>query len=205
MKIFGIEKNYLAHNNSQADTFYIEEPPVLFTKADSALLTGGKPFFLPNYAQRCECGIGVVVRICHLGRSIPERFAHRYYEELTVGVDFTASDLLESLREKSLPWDVAKGFDGSAAVGRWIAKERFLNVQNLHFRLEKNGKVIQEGCTCQMIHQVDALISYISQFFTLKTGDLLYTGTLENVDTVHIDDHLVGYLEGENVLEFNVK
>lgn len=205
MKIFGIEKNYPAHNNSQNDTLYIEEAPVLFTKADSALLSGGKPFFLPDYTQRCECGAGIVVRICHLGRSIPERFAHRYYEELTVGIDFTARDLLDSLSEKGMPWEVAKGFDGSAAVGRWIAKERFMDVQNLHFRLEKNGQVIQESCTCQMLHKVDALVSYISQFFTLKTGDLIYTGTPSEVDTVDINDHLVGYLEGENVLEFNVK
>lgn len=205
MKIFGIEKNYPAHNKSQTDTLYIKEDPVLFSKADSALLSGGKPFFLPSYTQRCEHSAGIVVRISHLGRCIPERFAHRYYEELTVGVDFTARDLLDNLCAKGQPWDVAKGFDGSAAIGKWISKERFIDVQNLHFRLEKNGKVVQAGCTAQMLYKVDALVSYISHFFTIKTGDLIFTGTPSGVGQVQIDDHLVGYLEEEKVLEFNVK
>lgn len=182
------------------------EEPVVFTKADSALLTEGKPFFVPSFTKRCDYEAELCVRINHLGRSIPERFAHRYYDEVTVGIDFTARDLQGQLRQKGLPWDLCKGFDGSAAVGQWIPLAHYgKGIQELQFHLRRNGKQVQEGYTADMIFGVDKLISFISQFFTLKTGDIIFTGTPAGVGAVCIEDHLEGYLEGEKVIEFNVK
>ncbi len=197
--------NYPAHNKELHGTLLNTEEPVVFTKADSALLTGGKPFFLPDFTERCDYETELVVRINHLGRSIPERFAHRYYDEVTVGVDFTARDVQQRLRQNGLPWDLSKGFDGSAAVGQWIPIEELPAVQNLHFHLDVNGQTVQQGDTAEMTFGVDRLVAFISQYFTLKTGDLIFTGTPAGVGPVQIDDHLTGYLEGQKVLEFNVK
>lgn len=213
MKIFGIGMNYAAHNKElQNSLLNIEDDsaqrsqPVVFTKADSALLTDGRPFFIPSYTKRCEYETELCVRINHLGRSIPERFAHRYYEEVTVGIDFTARDLQEKFRKEGLPWDLCKGFDGSAAVGKWMPLKHFgKDVQNLHFHLLQNGKQVQTGYTADMLFGVNKLVSFISQYFTLKTGDIIFTGTPAGIGPVNIEDHLEGYLEGEKVLEFNVK
>ena len=176
--------------------------PVIFTKADSSLLKDGKPFFIPTHLGRVDYETEVVVRICKLGKSIPEQFAHRYYDAVTVGIDFTARDLQKQLREKGQPWEIAKGFDGAAVIGEWVEKDKFLDCQGLRFALDINGERRQEGCTCDMLVSIDRLIAYISQFFTLKTGDLLYTGTPVGVGPVNIDDHLDGYLEGRKVLDF---
>ena len=181
------------------------QEPVIFTKADSALLTDGKPFFIPSFTQRCEYETELVVRSNHLGRSIPERFAHRYYDEVTVGIDFTARDMQERLRSEGLPWDLCKGFDGSAVVGRFVPLSRFTSVQDLHFRLHINGRMVQQGHTAKMIHRVDKIVSFLSQYFMLKTGDLIFTGTPAGVGPVAIEDHLEGFLEDEKLLEFNVK
>lgn len=197
--------NYLEHNKELDGTLLNIEEPVVFTKADTSLLTGGKPFFIPAYTQQCDYETELVVRINHLGRSIPERFAHRYYDEVSVGIDFTARDMQKSLRQKGLPWDLCKGFDGSAVVGEWQSLRSLGDVQQLHFHLDINGRTVQSGFTGDMIHGVDKLVSFISQFFTLKTGDIIYTGTPVGVGPVHIDDHLEGYLEDRKVLEFNVK
>ena len=205
MKIFGIGMNYAAHNKELHNTLLYTEEPVVFTKADSALLSGGKPFFIPSYTQQCEYETELVVKICHLGRSISERFAHRYYDEVTVGIDFTARDLQKQLCAKGLPWDLCKGFDGSAVVGNFVPKSSLPDVQDLHFHLAINGNVVQRGHTADMLHRVDKLISYISRYFTLKIGDLIFTGTPAGVGKVHIDDHIEGYLEGQKLLEFNVK
>ena len=205
MKIFGIGMNYAAHNKELHNTLLYTEEPVVFTKADSALLSGGKPFFIPSYTSQCEYETELVVRISHLGRSISERFAHRYYDEITVGIDFTARDLQKQLCAKGLPWDLCKGFDGSAVVGTFVPVSRFRSIQDLHFHLCINGNTVQQGHTADMLHHVDKLVSYISQFFTLKTGDLIFTGTPAGVGQVHIDDHIEGYLEGDKLLEFNVK
>lgn len=197
--------NYAQHNKELDGALYIPEEPVIFTKADSSLLKDGKPFFVPDHLGRVDYETEMVVRICRLGKSIPERFAHRYYDAVTVGIDFTARDLQRRLRDAGQPWDLCKGFDGAAAIGEWIPKEKFLDVQALHFHLDVNGRTVQEGCTSDMLFGVDRLISYISQFFTLKTGDMLYTGTPAGVGPVKIDDHLTGYLEDRKVMEFNVK
>ena len=205
MKIFAVGMNYALHNKELDGTFYIPEEPVIFTKADSALLKDHKPFFVPDWCDQVDYETEIVVRICRLGKAIPERFAHRYYDAVTVGIDFTARDWQRRFRQEGKPWELSKGFDGSAAIGEWIPKERFRDVQALPFHLDINGKTVQEGCTADMIFSIDALIAYISRFFTLKTGDLLYTGTPVGVGPVHIDDHLEGYIDQLKVLEFNCK
>ncbi|MEE1223238.1 MAG: fumarylacetoacetate hydrolase family protein [Bacteroidaceae bacterium] len=206
MKIFGIGMNYALHNIELGDTLYKErESPVIFTKADSALLKDGKPFFVPDFTQRCEYETELVVRICRLGRSIAPRWAHRYYDAVTVGIDFTARDLQQELRAKGLPWDLCKGFDGSAAIGEWVPKEQFMDVQNIRFHMDLNGQTVQRGHTAEMLTGVDELVSYISRFFTLKMGDLIFTGTPVGVGAVKEGDHIEGFLEERKVLEFNVR
>ncbi|MBQ1702647.1 MAG: fumarylacetoacetate hydrolase family protein [Prevotella sp.] len=205
MKIFAIGMNYALHNKELHGTLLKTEEPVIFTKADSALLKDRKPFFIPDHLGRIDYETEVVVRICRLGKSIPQRFAHRYYDAVTVGIDFTARELQQKLREKGRPWDLCKGFDGSAAIGEWIDMDKFRDIQAIHFHLDINGKTVQEGCTSDMMYKVDEIISFISQYFTLKTGDILYTGTPAGVGPVHIDDHLEGYLEDRKVLDFNCK
>lgn len=205
MKIFAVGLNYPQHNKELNETLYKGEVPVIFTKADSSLLKDGKPFFVPDDMGRIDYETEIVVRICRLGKAIPARFAHRYYDAVTVGIDFTARELQAELRKKGLPWEMCKGFDGAAAIGEWVSVEKFRDVQALQFHLDINGKTVQEGCTSDMLYRVDELIAYISQFFTLKTGDILFTGTPAGVGPVNIDDKLEGYLEDRKVLEFSCK
>ena len=205
MKIFGIGMNYIQHNKELDGALYKTEAPVLFTKADSSLLKSGKPFFVPDFMGRIDYEAELVVRICRLGKNIPQRFAHRYYDAVTVGIDFTARDVQQQLREKGLPWDLSKSFDGAAAIGEWVSKDKFLDVQALRFHLDINGQTVQEGCTADMVFGIDEIVAYISQYFTLKTGDVIFTGTPAGVGPVHIDDHLEGYVEERKVLEFNCK
>lgn len=197
--------NYAQHNKELEGTLYIPEEPVIFTKADSALLKDHKPFFIPDFMGRIDYEAEVVVRICRLGKTIPERFAHRYYDAVTLGIDFTARELQQKLRAAGQPWELCKGFDGSAAIGEWIDVSKLRDIQALRFQLDINGSTVQQGCTADMIFRIDALIAYISRFFTLKTGDLLFTGTPVGVGPVHIDDHLEGYIEERKVLELNCK
>ena len=143
-----------------------------------------------------------MVRICRLGKNIPVRFAHRYYDAVTVGIDFTARDVQRQAKELGRPWTIAKGFDGSAAIGEWVDIEKFRDIQALHFHLDINGRTVQEGCSSDMLYTVDEIIAYISKYFTLKTGDLLYTGTPAGVGPVSIDDHLEGWIEERKVLDF---
>ena len=205
MKIFAIGMNYAQHNKEMEGALYKPEEPVVFLKADSSLLKDKKPFFLPEELGQVDYETELVVRICRLGKSIPQRFAHRYYDAVTCGIDFTARDLQRKCREKGLPWTLCKGFDGAAVIGEWVPVEKFRDIQAIHFHLDINGTTVQEGCTSDMLYGVDELIAYISQWFTLKTGDLIYTGTPMGVGPVHIDDHLDGWLEERKVLEFNVK
>ena len=205
MKIFAIGMNYAAHNQELHGTLKRPDEPVIFTKADSALLKPGRPFFVPDDMGRIDYEAEVVVRICRLGKSIPTRFAHRYYDALTLGIDFTARDLQRRASQNSQPWTICKGFDGSAAIGEWVPKEKFLDVQRLHFHLDIDGQTVQEGCTTDMLYSVDEIISYISRFFTLKTGDLLYTGTPSGVGPVHIGNNLEGWLEERKVLDLHCR
>ena len=205
MKIFAVGLNYPQHNKELNETLYKGEVPVIFTKADSSLLKDGKPFFVPDDMGRIDYETEIVVRICRLGKAIPARFAHRYYDALTVGIDFTARELQAELRKKGLPWEMCKGFDGAAAIGEWVSVEKFRDVQALQFHLDINGKTVQEGRTSDMLFKIDEIIEYISKYFTLKTGDIIYTGTPVGVGPVNIDDHLTGYIEDRKVLEFNIK
>lgn len=205
MKIFAIGMNYAQHNKEMDGALYKPEEPVVFLKADSSLLKDKKPFFLPDELGRVDYETELVVRISRLGKSIPQRFAHRYYDAVTCGIDFTARDLQRKCKEKGLPWTLCKGFDGAAAIGEWVPVEKFRDIQAIHFHLDINGNTVQEGCTSDMLYTVDELIAYISRWFTLKTGDILFTGTPMGVGPVHINDHMEGWLEERKVMEFNVK
>ena len=197
--------NYVEHNKELHGTLYKPENPVIFMKADSALLKDHKPFFVPDHLGRIEYEGELVLRICRLGKSIPRRFAHRYYDAATVGIDFTARDLQKKLRAEGLPWELSKSFDGAAAIGEWVSADKFRDLQMLSFRLDKNGKTVQQALTSDMLFKSDDLVAYISQFFTLKTGDLLFTGTPAGVGEVAVDDHLEGYIEDRKVLDFRCK
>lgn len=205
MKIFAVGMNHALHNKAKCGTLYNTEAPVIFLKADSSLLKPGKPFFVPDHLGRIEYEAEPVVRICRLGKNIPQRFAPRYYDALTLGIDFTARELLEQMRAQGLPWDMAKGFDGAACIGEWMPKEKFRDVQGIRFRLDKNGETVQQAYTGDMCHGVDELISYISRYYTLKTGDILYTGTPAGAGPVEPGDRLRGYLEAWPVLDLRCK
>ena len=207
MKIICVGQNYQSHNKEMGRSNSNEiDDPVLFLKPDSALLKDGKPFFIPDFSKNVQHELEIVVRINRLGKNIAERFSHRYYEELTVGIDFTARDLQTNLKARSLPWEISKGFDNSAVIGDFVNKEALTNpINDLNFELLKNGISVQKGNSSEMIHSVDKIIAFASRFYTLKIGDLIFTGTPAGVDTVAIDDHLEGFLEDKKILDFYVR
>lgn len=204
MKIIAVGMNYAEHNKELKETFTYTEP-VLFTKPESALVREGKPFFIPDFASRFEYETEVVVRICRMGKDISERFAGRYYNEVSLGIDFTARDLQEKLREKGLPWDICKGFDGSAVVGDFIDKSEVGDMSDIHFRLDIDGQTVQRGWTGDMIFSIDRIVAHASKFFTLKMGDLIYTGTPAGVGPVSENNLFEGYISDRKVLEFKAK
>ncbi len=204
MKIFAIGLNYASHNKEMKRTFVSEEP-VIFMKPDTALLKDGKPFFLPDFSEEVHYETELVVKINRLGKNIAERFAYRYYDEVTVGIDFTARDLQRKQKELGLPWEIAKSFDSSAAIGTFVSKEALGDINNINFRLNINGNTVQQGNTKDMIFSVDEIIAHISQFFTLKIGDLIFTGTPAGIGPVSINDQLEGFLENERLLQFRIK
>ncbi|CDE61537.1 putative hydrolase [Parabacteroides sp. CAG:409] len=196
--------NYAAHNKELHHTLELTEPTI-FMKSDSSLLKDGKPFFIPDFSSEIHYETELVVKIDRLGKNIAERFAHRYYSEVTVGIDFTARDLQRRLREQGLPWEISKAFDNSAVIGTFIPLEEAGNVNQLSFHLDMNGKTVQQGNTADMLFSVDQIIAYVSRFFTLKIGDLIYTGTPVGVGPVSIGDHLEGYLGERKLLDFHVR
>lgn len=197
--------NYAAHNKELHHTLELTEPTI-FMKSDSSLLKDGKPFFIPDFSSEVHYETELVVKIDRLGKNIAERFAHRYYQEVTVGIDFTARDLQRKLRERGLPWELSKAFDNSAAIGSFIPLEKAGgNINALSFHLDINGQCVQQGCSADMLFSVDRIVSYVSRFFTLKIGDLIYTGTPVGVGPVHIGDHLEGYLGNRKLLDFYVR
>ena len=204
MKILAVGLNYGSHNQEMKRTFESKEP-VIFMKPESAQLKDGKPFFIPDFSKEVHYETEIVLKINRLGKCIEEKFAHRYYDELTVGIDFTARDLQRNLKQQGLPWEISKAFDSSAAIGRFISKDEFHDAQNINFHLDINSKTVQHGNTQDMIYSIDKIIAYVSQFFTLKIGDLIFTGTPAGVGPVQIDDRLTGYIEEHKLLEFNVK
>ncbi|MBR3895615.1 MAG: fumarylacetoacetate hydrolase family protein [Bacteroidaceae bacterium] len=204
MKIIAIGMNYAEHNKELNNTL-LPEKPVIFMKPDSAILKDGKPFFIPEFTSRVDYETELVVRICRLGKHIAPRFAHRYYDAVTVGIDFTARDLQNDFRSKGLPWELCKGFDDSAVLGTFVPMDKERDIQDLHFHLDIDGQTVQRGHTADMLFKVDEIIAYVSQFCTLKIGDLLFTGTPVGVGPVSVGQHLQGYLEGEKVLDFHVR
>lgn len=196
--------NYAAHNKELHHTLELTEPTI-FMKSDSSLLKDGKPFFIPDFSSEIHYETELVVKIDRLGKNIAERFAHRYYSEVTVGIDFTARDLQRRLREQGLPWEISKAFDNSAVIGTFIPLEEAGNVNQLSFHLDMNGKTVQQGNTADMLFSVDQIIAYVSRFFTLKIGDLIYTGTPVGVGPVSIGDHLEGYLGERKLLDFHIR
>lgn len=205
MKIIAVGMNYALHKAELGHTEEIKEP-VIFMKPDSALLRDGKPFFLPDFAQEFHYETEVVVRISRLGKCIAPRFAHRYYDEVTVGIDFTARDLQRKFRQLGHPWELSKGFDNSAVIGQFVPlAEVGGDVQRLDFRLEIDGREVQHGHTEDMLFRVDDIIAYVSRFMTLKIGDLIYTGTPVGVGPVAIGQHLQGYIGERKLLDFHIR
>lgn len=205
MKIIAVGMNYALHNEELGHT-QVNQEPVIFMKPDSAILKDGKPFFLPDFSQEIHYETEVVVRICRLGKNIAPRFARRYYDAVTVGIDFTARDMQRRFREVGNPWELCKGFDNSAAVGRFIPlDEAGDDVQHLDFHLDIDGQEVQHGNTRDMLFRVDDIIAYVSRFMTLKIGDLLFTGTPAGVGPVSIGQHLQGYIGGEKLLDFHIR
>lgn len=203
MKILCIGRNYADHAkelNNQVPT-----EPVVFMKPDSAILPKGNAFFIPEFSENVQHEIELVVRIDRLGKHIEERFAHRYYSEITLGIDFTARDLQQKLKDKGLPWEKAKAFDGSAFLGPWLNKEKISSLENLQFSLKKNGEIVQKGNTADMLFSVDRLIAELSKYFTLKIGDIIYTGTPAGVGAVAPNDLLELFLEKEKLAQLRVK
>ncbi len=204
MKIIAVGMNYAAHNKELHHTLELTEPTI-FMKSDSSLLKDGKPFFIPDFSSKIHYETELVIKVDRLGKNIAERFAHRYYHEVTVGIDFTARDWQRRLRAQGLPWELSKSFDNSAAIGTFIPLAEAGNVNDLSFRLDLNGKTVQEGHTREMLFSVDRIIAYVSRFFTLKIGDLIYTGTPAGVGPVHIGDRLEGYVGDRKLLDFHVR
>lgn len=205
MKIIAIGMNYQLHCHELHAGEALPQEPVIFMKPDSALLKDGKPFFIPDFSEQVDYETELVVRINRLGKNIAERFAHRYYDAVTVGIDFTARDLQRKYRAEGKPWELCKGFDNSAAIGDWIPVERFKDIQQLNFHLDIDGKTVQRGYAGDMLFKIDQIIAYVSQFCTLKIGDLLFTGTPVGVGPVQVNNHLEGYLENEKVLDFYIR
>lgn len=203
MKIICIGINYRKHAIEMGRSF--PEEPVVFMKPDSALLKKNKPFFLPDFSSEIHYETEVVVKINKLGKGIETRFAHRYYNEVTVGIDITARDLQARLSRDRISWEISKGFDGAAPVGDFIELSSPDEINNLDFRLEINGKTVQKSNTADMIFSVDEIISYVSRFFTLKTGDLIFTGTPAGVGPLRKDDNLVAYLGEKPLLDFMIR
>ena len=204
MKIIAVGMNYAAHNKELNHTLTLTEPTI-FMKADSSLLKDGKPFFIPDFTQELHHEAEIVVKIDRLGKNIAERFAHRYYHEVTVGIDFTARDLQRQLTAKGLPWEISKAFDNSAVIGTFVPIEEVGDIRHLPFHLDINGELRQAGNTENMLFSVDRIIAYVSRFFTLKMGDLIYTGTPCGVGPVQIGDHLQGYIGERKLLDFYVR
>ena len=205
MKIIAVGMNYAQHNKELGHTQENREP-VIFMKPDSAILEDGKPFFVPDFSYEVHYETEVVVRICRLGKNIAPRFAHRYYDAVTVGIDFTARDLQRKFREAGNPWELCKGFDNSAAIGTFISLEQAGgDLQNLDFHLDIDGCEVQRGNTADMLFKIDDIIAYVSRFMTLKIGDLLFTGTPAGVGPVSVGQHLQGYLGGEKLLDFHIR
>ncbi|QXP51908.1 fumarylacetoacetate hydrolase family protein [Cellulophaga sp. HaHa_2_95] len=203
MKIICIGRNYTAHIAELQN----EKPkdPVVFIKPDSSVLPKEQDFYIPEFSNDIHYEVEVLVKIKKVGKHISEKFAPNYYDEVGLGIDFTARDVQQALKEKGLPWEKAKGFDGATVIGNWVPKEKFESIDNLGFQLLKNDEVVQDGNTNLMLWKIDELIAYVSTFFTLKKGDVLFTGTPAGVGSVKTNDYLSGRLEGVEMFNVTIK
>lgn len=203
MKIICIGKNYHDHNREMNSKTPVA--PVYFLKPDTSLLIRNRPFFLPDFSNQVEHEVEILVKICKVGKNISRKFAHTYYNEIGLGIDFTARDLQWECRKEGNPWEIAKGFDSSAAISEFIDKKEFPDLANLNFKLHLNGNSVQIGNSSDMIFVIDEIIEYLSKFMTLKTGDIIFTGTPSGVGKVAINDRLEGWLEDYKLLDFWIK
>jgi len=203
MKIICIGLNYMDHIREMNNP--IPQVPVFFMKPDSSIIRNNKPFFYPEFTKDLQYELEVVLKINRLGRNISEKFAHRYFDEIGLGIDFTARDLQRQCKDKGMPWEIAKAFDGSAPIGSFVPKTKFESMGNITFHLEKNNEVVQRGNTKDLVFTFDHIISYVSKFVTLRTGDLIFTGTPVGVGPVKIGDRLKGYIGDELMLDFFIK
>ncbi|MGQ9846856.1 MAG: fumarylacetoacetate hydrolase family protein [Bacteroidales bacterium] len=203
MKIICVARNYHLHIKEMMHD--IPKEPIFFFKPDVSLLRKNKPFFIPEFSKNIHHEIELVYRICKVGKNISPRFAHRYYDAIALGIDFTARDLQERCIKEGLPWEMAKAFDNAAAISDFIPKNEFENLKHIHFSLMINQKTVQQGISSDMIFSIEDIISYVSKFITLKTGDLIYTGTPAGVGQVKIGDHLEGYIEKQKMLDFYIR
>lgn len=205
MKIICVGMNFADHNKEMQNTFKLEDPTI-FMKSDVSLLKDGKPFYIPDFTEDLQYEAEVVVKINRLGKNIARRFAYRYYDEITIGIDMTARDLQRKLKEKGLPWELCKSFDNSAVIGEFVSLEELeKTINNIQFHLNIDGSEVQNGNTSDMLFQVDEIIEYVSRFVTLKIGDLIFTGTPSGVGKLFINNHLEGYVENRKLLDFYIK
>ena len=203
MKIICVGRNYAEHIEELNNA--VPKDPVLFLKPDTSILLKKQPFFIPEFSNDVHHEVEILVKINRIGKHIDRKFAHKYYDEIGLGIDFTARDLQSQLKEKGLPWEKAKAFDGAAVVGNFLPKNIFKDVNDISFRLEKNGNVQQIGNTSLMLWKIDTLIEYISKYFTLKIGDIIFTGTPSGVGKVNSNDKLKGFVEENELFSIKVK
>ena len=203
MKIICVGRNYADHIK-ELDNKKPKEP-VLFLKPQTAIINKGQPFFIPSFSNEVHYELELIIKINRLGRFIQSKFSHKYYDEIGLGIDFTARDLQLELKNKGLPWEKAKAFDGSCLIGDWKNKKNFGNIDDIDFSLKKNDKIVQNSNTSLMLWKIDELIEYISKFFTLKIGDIIFTGTPAGVGKVELNDKLTGYLNNNKLLSINIK
>ncbi len=203
MKLICIGRNYTDHIKELEN----EKPtdPVVFIKSDNAILLKKQPFFIPDFSNDVHHEVEVLVKITKLGKHIDKKFAHKYYDQIGLGIDFTARDVQKQLKDKGLPWEKAKSFDGAAVIGKWVDKSEFSDVNNLNFRLEKNSSVVQTANTSLMLWKIDEIVEYVSKYFTLKIGDVIFTGTPAGVGRVVANDKLKGFLEDRELFSITVK
>jgi len=203
MKILAIGQNYTEHNKELNSNHPSE--PVVFMKPDTALLRNNKPFYLPDFSEDLHYETELIIKINRLGKNIDPKFAHRYYSEIGLGVDFTARDLQRKLKNEGKPWEISKAFDNSAVIGEFLPIDMFPDVQDIHFSMQLNNVTVQNGHSADMIFPVNELIAYVSRFFTLKIGDILFTGTPAGVGKVSVGDRLTGYINENKMFDFKIK
>lgn len=203
MKIICIGRNYAAHARELNNE--IPENPVFFLKPDTSIIRNNAPFYYPDFSKDIHHEVEIVLKINRLGKNIDRKFAHRYYDEIGIGIDFTARDLQNDCKKKGLPWEMAKAFEGAAPIGKFLPKASFPDLNNISLRLDINGNTVQNGTSANMLFHFDTIIEYVSKFFPLKIGDLIYTGTPEGVGPVQIGDHLQAYLNEQLLLDFKIR